>query len=135
MTSRPKVRKGRVRMWCDALVLAVAATTIAGCSSDCIALGTYGFVVTVVDSISNQPPNGQAEVSISAGDYSESLIRQPFANTPVYTGGNREGVFTLRVTADGYQPYVQGSLRVRSEGQCGAFNTNRITVRLVRSAP
>ena len=122
-------------MFRNALMLFVTAVIISGCSSDCIALGTYGFVVTVVDSISNQPPSGQAEVSISAGDYSERLIRQPFANTPVYTGGNREGVFTLRVTADGYQPYVQRDLRVRSEGQCGAFNTNRITVRLVRSAP
>lgn len=119
----------------NALVLFVTAVITSGCSSDCIGLGTFGFVVTVVDSISNQPPNGQAEVSISAGDYSERLIRQQIANPPVYTGGNREGVFTLRVTVDGYQPYVQRDLRVRSEGQCGAFNTNRITVRLVRSAP
>lgn len=121
-------------MLCNPLVVAIAAVITSGCSSDCIGLGTFGFVVTVVDSISNQPPNGQAEVSISAGDYSERLIRQQIANPPVYTGGNREGVFTLRVTVDGYQPYVQRDLRVRSEGQCGAFNTNRITVRLVRSS-
>jgi len=95
-------------------------------------LGTYGFVVTVVDSISNQPPSGVAEVTVSAGDYSENLVLQQIANPPVYTGGNREGLFTLRVNLDGYQPYVKGNLRVRTEGQCGAFNTNRVTARLIR---
>ena len=118
-----------------ALVFAAATIVSTGCSSDCVSLGTYGFVVTVVDSISNQPPSGSAEVSISDGDYSENLIRQQIANPPVYTGGNREGVFTLRVTLDGYQPYVQRNLRVRSEGQCGSFNTNRITARLIRGSP
>lgn len=88
---------------CAALLM-VGAPTLPGCiiETSCTTLYAYGVSATVRDTRTGAPVSNATLVLVD-GAYRETMTS--FGTPGSYAGaGEREGTYTLTVTAQGYQP-------------------------------
>lgn len=101
-------------------VLAVAAAlALGGCGDlisggDCVAVGVAGISVTVTDARTNGAPTAVPSLRIEDGAFVEEYAQPtPRSNPPSFAGAiEREGTYTITISAPGYQTHTATNLRV-----------------------
>lgn len=111
------------------VVAAGACDALSG--TDCAGVGSWNFVVTVVDSLTGVPTAAGATLltyDIDFGGFRvDSVVGQ--VNDDVLRGADRKGRYTVVVRKDGYRDWVKSNVRVG--GEC-TTETVALTARMAR---
>lgn len=114
----------------------IAVTCVFGASCDvlnpplCTTQPVFGVEVSVFDSIDGEPvTEGLAGILVDA-DYTAAML---VTGHELWGAGERPGVYTVFVTAPGYEPWVKTEVEV-VEGKCHV-STERIEANLVPVPP
>ena len=80
-----------------------------------------GIIVTIVDSITNEPRAAEAVGVAQGGSFSDSLRPYSIDGQGVMlsraAADERPGIYTVRIQASGYRDWVRTNVRVQS-GDC-----------------
>lgn len=98
------------------LVLLMAGTSaLPACEigGSCTTQYVWGVALTLRDARTQQPIT-DATVTLVDGSYREEVTAQPLANI-YYGAGEREGTYTITVTAPGYQPIAPRTVTVTGD--------------------
>ncbi len=109
----------------------VGASTACG---DCVLVGTYGVNASVMDAVTKRAPDSAPTMTLTDGEYVESVVGVLRDQYPVqlYGAVERPGVYKLEVRAPGYRSEVLEKLTVRRGGSCDAMKTVRVNIELQR---
>lgn len=129
------IRRGRVAVL--GTVLAMATTACIGPFEGCDDIGGFGIEVTVLDSVSGQPPPAgtTALLTLREGTYTE------YAQGAVTVGNGRlimaaaferPGTYNVEVTSQNYRPWTATGVRVTQGGSCDQVSTVKLTARMQR---
>lgn len=123
-------------MNCRVCVVA-AAFMLGGCGDlvsggDCVAVGVAGVNVTVTDVRTNGVPATVPSLRIEDGAFVEEYAQPtPRSNPPSFAGAiEREGTYTITISAPGYQTYTATNLRVTRSGKCNYLRGVNLSVKL-----
>ncbi len=103
-----------------------------GCQTDCVGVDGLGFELYLIDASSRRPISSGVFATATEGARVDTLQLFPGVEPPFFYGVAREGVFQLRVEAEGFEPFVRDNMPVRQTGECGSLVGNRLTIPLVR---
>ena len=113
------------------IIAVLALVTLQGCA-DCLAIGAFGFKVTIQDNTTQRAPKTPVTATVTDGDYVGVLSPHSNDDPPVFYGAEeREGRYQLRIVAPDYQTFVRENLHVRRSGSCGYLQTIEMTVNLI----
>lgn|SRR5688572_3770758 len=116
-----------------ALALALAATA-SSCGGVCTLIALPGVTVTVVDSATNAPVEGDVIVVATHGPYADTAVVPPLLNgtRTAFLAEERAGFYRVEVRAPGYATWTSPLLHVVQE-DCHV-RTVAVTARLVKTA-
>jgi hypothetical protein len=135
---RPRRRISFHRQARSVLSCCIAATFFA-CnlftSGDCTAVGGFGIILTVVDSLTQAPPVETPSLTVTDGAYVESHAAPNGQGVPgrFTAASEREGLYTLLVQTPGYVDWTKQNVRVIRGGDCNALKSVRLTALLQRA--
>ncbi|MEP6765190.1 MAG: hypothetical protein ABJB66_12800 [Gemmatimonadaceae bacterium] len=120
----------------QALIAAgIGALTMLQACGDCVSIGVSGIAVTVIDAATHNAPESVPSLRVTDGAYVEIQTKPSSqAELPVlYAASEREGVYQVLVSAQGYRDFSVDGVRVsRESGSCRALKTVKITASLER---
>lgn len=126
-----RLRQAKRPLWKIGL-LSFLSVLIDGCNSDCVGGESFGFELRLIDASSQRPIANGVIATATEGTRVDTLQLFPGVEPPFFFGVTREGVFQLRVEADGFETFVRDNMPVRRSGECLSLKGNRLTIPLVR---
>ena len=103
---------------------------------DCVAMGSFGLEVVVVDSTQGTVPLAPVTLAVAEDEYVEthllegSATRWQLAFLALY---ERDGNYLVSVSAPGYVPWTRSNVAITRRGHCDVIQAVRLTARLRRS--
>ena len=122
------------RNWIPVRVLSasVACFALQACDGyDCVQIVAPSMRITVLDSITLQPPTIRPNfrVTNAAGTVMET---QPSPSGPSFDVSGGVGVYSMVVGAVGYEDFVKAGVQVSEAKRCGGAQTVYLTAKLAR---
>jgi len=83
----------------------------------------YGLSISLIDTTSGGFITENVTIDISDGDFSEELMTFP-ESTSFFGAGERPGIYTISVIAEGYQEFISDPIEVNAN-ECHVIPESR----------